>query len=119
MNWSVKGRYDTLGTGRGHECVIGVGDRAEVLGLSEAQVEDTLERLSRLIRSLLPYPADLGVVDLGGRSIVYVSVKKAPPYLSPIFTSSGEVFQRRKDHTIRLSKPEELSHVVWCVTIAL
>src|SRR5688572_6157400 len=61
--------------------LIGVAETpkgVEVEGFSEAEAADTVERLRHLVRSLVPTPIPVGVVEIDGRPVAYASVNPLP-----------------------------------------
>ena len=78
---------------KGGILLIGVGDRGEILGLSDGEVRNVINRLHRITASLLPCPTNIGVVEIDGKNIVYAAVDEAPVYY-PVTTSTGMLYQR-------------------------
>jgi len=79
---------------KGGILLIGVGDKGEILGLSDDEVRNVINRLQRIAASLLPWSMNVGVVEIDGKNIVYAIVDKAPAYYYPITTSTGMLYQR-------------------------
>lgn len=75
--------------------LIGVSDEGKILGLSDDEVEVTVDRLQKISSSLLPSPIQIGVIGMQGKNVVYALVDKAPIYYLPVMTSSGELYQRQ------------------------
>ena len=80
---------------RGGILIIGVGDKGEVIGVAEPEIGRTLERLTSIVKRLLPYPIQVGVVEVEGRSLVFAALPPAPPEIGPITTSRGQFFIRQ------------------------
>jgi len=80
---------------RGGVLIIGVGDGGEVIGVAEADVGSTMERLGTVASRLLPYPVQVGTVEIDGRSIVFAALRPAPPEVGPVTTSRGQYFARQ------------------------
>ena len=78
---------------KGGILLIGVGDRGEILGLSDDEVTNVVSRLQRITASLLPWPTNVGVVEIDGKNIVHAIIEKAPVYYA-ITTSTGTFYQR-------------------------
>jgi hypothetical protein len=74
--------------------LIGVSDDGGIVGISDDEVGVTLDRLQRVASSLLPWPIEVGVVDIRGKNVSYAVVDKAPRIFSPVLTSRGELYQR-------------------------
>jgi hypothetical protein len=87
--------------------LIGVDDKGEIVGIPQDHVKSTLDVLRTIAASVLSYPVESGVVDIHGKSIVYVVVTKAPGYLSPITTSRGEIYQRQQSNIVRVMKDRQ------------
>ena len=82
--------------------IIGVGDRGEIIGLPDEELTMHINRLSQVCKSLFSYPYDIGHVDIGGKALVYVKINKAPDYLSPITTSTGNIYIRKGDRNVEV-----------------
>lgn len=80
---------------KGGVLLIGVGDDGKPIGLADDDVAVTMKRLQRITERLLPYPVEIGKVDLAGRTVIYVALEAAPSELRPITTSRGKYFQRQ------------------------
>ncbi len=91
----------------GGTLVVGVDDSGSPVGLSNEDAVRTHARLRDLVSSMLPWETPVGIVDIGGRPVVYVEVLKAPPNLAPIATAEGEFFVR-KGRTYQKVDGEEL-----------
>lgn len=89
--------------------LIGVGDKGEVVSVSEDQVADVMAQLHRVAASLLPLPIDVGCVALKGRTVVYAAVGRAPRQFLPVLTSRGEYFVRRHAQTVAAPSPSEVA----------
>lgn len=78
---------------QGGVLIFGIGDKGEVLGLSDVQVYSTLGRLKRLANSLLP--ADLfqiATVEIDGKSLVYIAISEGSEAVKPFRAASGDMF---------------------------
>lgn len=66
--------------GDGGILLIGIGDDGEIVGLPPTGAGRQIERLRRIARSgaFIPYPIDVGVVDVRGRTVVYAITERAP-----------------------------------------
>lgn len=82
--------------------LIGIGDRGEIIGISDDDVGVAMERLHRVSSSLLPWPIEVGVVDVHGKNVVYAIVDKAPRYFYPVMTSRGELYQRESSKEVAI-----------------
>ncbi len=80
---------------KGGTLIIGVGDKGEVIGVPEPEIGRTLQRLTDIAKRLLPYPIQVGVVDIDGRSLVFAALPPAPTEVGPITTSRGQYFTRK------------------------
>ena len=77
--------------------IVGVSDKGEVVGMSEAEATSVINRLETVGASLLPYPVTAGRVVIDGHLLVYAIVDKAPGALRPILTSRGLAMLRSAD----------------------
>ncbi len=75
--------------------LIGVADNGEILGIPEDAVENTIDRLHKIGSSMLPFPTEIGRVEIEGKSVVYAVVSKSPNHLGPVLSSRGEVYERK------------------------
>jgi len=80
---------------RGGTLLVGVNDSGEPIGMPDAEAIRTQGRLREIASSFLASDASVGIVDIRGRSVVYLDVPKAPANLSPIATAEGEFYVRR------------------------
>lgn len=80
--------------------ILGVGDKGEVLGLSDNSAETAIDRLNHITSSLFPYSIDIGYVEISGKILVFAKVPAAPKEFAPITTSRGEYYQRCADSTV-------------------
>lgn len=85
---------------KGGVLILGVGDKGEVVGLSDNSVESTLDRLHHIASSLFPYSINIGYVEISGKNLVYARVPEAPKEFAPITTSSGKYYQRYAASTV-------------------
>jgi len=83
--------------------VIGVSEN-KISGLTDFEAEHASRHLDRIASSLLPTPATLGAIKVDNKNIVYAIIEKAPKYLTPILTSSGEFFIRKGEKVIQASQ---------------
>lgn len=83
--------------------LVGVSDKGEILGLSDDEVEVTVDRLQKISSSLLPSPIQVGAIGMQGKNVVYALVDKAPIYYFPVMTSSGELYQRQLTKVVPVS----------------
>lgn len=83
--------------------LFGIGDKGTLLGIAQDSLESSTSRLRRLTSAVLPFPAEIGVIEYEGRSFLYVRVPPAPDALRPLMTAQGEVYVRHADH-INISK---------------
>jgi predicted HTH transcriptional regulator len=79
---------------------LGINDRGEVVGLSDDDVGRAMESLQKVSASLLPWPIEIGTVDIEGKSVVYAVVDRAPRYYYPVMSSRGEVLHRQGAHNV-------------------
>ncbi|MCA1592736.1 MAG: ATP-binding protein [Acidobacteria bacterium] len=87
---------------KGGILLIGVDDKGEIVGISDDAVGNALDRLQKVVSSLLPFPIETGVVDVHGKNVVYAIVPEAPQYLLPVMTSRGESYQRELSRDVRV-----------------
>lgn len=83
--------------------LFGIGDNGEIIGLSDYRAEYALDRLKRISESLLPYPIQIGEIEINSKRIVYGIVEKAPSSHLPIMTSRGEIYKRQSTSVILTS----------------
>lgn len=91
---------------RGGILLIGVDDKGEIVGISELGAVNAHERLHEIASSLLPWPIEIGVIEISGKYVVYASVDKAPEQFFPVMTSRGELFQRGLSGETRARKDD-------------
>lgn len=74
--------------------LFGIGDRGEVLGLSEEDASQTMARLKKLAATLLPASTyQIGKAELDGRLVVYLAVEETPESTRPIRLATGDALQ--------------------------
>jgi ATP-dependent DNA helicase RecG len=83
--------------------IIGVDDKGCIVGLTEEEASQTEKRLSSICKSLFPYGVNIGIVVVDGKNLLYTKIEKAPNYLSPITTGTGEYFVRSGASITRMS----------------
>lgn len=88
--------------------LIGVGDKGEIVGLSEAEIGRNLDKLHNVCSSIFSWSVEIGVAEIQGKDIVYAVIDKAPEHLAPVMTSTGEIYIRRGEETTKLSNEDEL-----------
>jgi nucleoside 2-deoxyribosyltransferase len=79
---------------------VGVSDHGEVCGLTPAEAHRAMDRLRRVAASLIPIPADVGVLRVLDRVVAYAAVDPVPSHLRPVLTSEGRVFARKADMVV-------------------
>jgi len=94
---------------RGGVLLIGIGDRADIVGVPEHELAPTLRRLRRIVESLLPTGAEIGHREIAGRTVVYAAVPPVPSHVGPVLTATGELYQRHGEVTSRLPADQELA----------
>jgi hypothetical protein len=80
---------------------IGIGDKGEIIGLSDEELSITNDRIIKICNSIFNYPFSTNIVDFNGKKIVVVKIDKAPEYLSPISTGKGEIFIKKGESVIK------------------
>jgi hypothetical protein len=80
---------------QGGTLILGVNDKAEIIGLTEPEAQEALTRLRRVASSLLPMPVEIVETRLSGKIIVYADVDPAPEHLRPTVTATGQIYLRR------------------------
>ena len=85
---------------KGGVLILGVGDKGEVVGLSDDSVESAVNRLHHIASSLFPYSIDIGCVEISGKILVYAKVPEAPKEFVPITTSWEKYYQRHASATV-------------------
>jgi hypothetical protein len=93
--------------------LVGVGDDGRILGLTEEELEHTVDRIAKVASSLLPMPVNVAAIEVDGRSVVYASVERAPSHLLPVLTSSGQVFKRQGDWNLAVDFGTSGTCVAW------
>lgn len=93
---------------RGGILIIGVNDSGEIIGLPDNEALMAAAKL-RLVHSSLftQPPARVGATRVDGKTIACVVVDKAPPHLSPVTTSTGEVYIRRGASIVKADEVDE------------
>ncbi|MEP6936039.1 MAG: ATP-binding protein, partial [Nitrospirota bacterium] len=92
---------------RGGTLIVGVNDAGEPVGMSDDEAIRTQGRLREIATPFMSSEVSVGIVDVRGRSVVYLDVPKAPPNLSPLATAEGE-FYVRHGATDQRAKAENL-----------
>jgi nucleoside 2-deoxyribosyltransferase len=77
--------------------LFGVSDKGTVVGIPEARLRSDIDRLKRVTQTLLGYPVDLRAIEHRGKSLINLSVDKAPDSLRPVMTAQGEIYTRHAD----------------------
>ena len=80
--------------------LIGIGDKGDILGLSEEEADYAIERLNKVSASILPIPAEIGEVLLKGKIIVYATINKVSKDYFPVMTAVGKIMSRNMSHDI-------------------
>jgi hypothetical protein len=83
--------------------LIGVNEKAEIIGLTEADGRRALSTLRKVAGTLLPSATDVDDILIAGKILVYALVDPAPSSVRPILTATGEAYQRRGSSSIQLS----------------
>lgn len=86
--------------------LVGVKDTGEIIGLSGDELENTIRRLNNISSSLLPYPTNIGQIEVLSKNLVYALVEKTPTQYGPIMSATGTLYGR---HYINIfeEQPEE------------
>lgn len=84
---------------QGGTLIVGVDGEGTPIGLSDEEAVHAHKRLRELASAVLPSETVSGIVDLGGRTVVYLDVAKAAPNVAPFATAEGEFFVRRGSKT--------------------
>jgi nucleoside 2-deoxyribosyltransferase len=85
----------------GGHLFIGVGDNGQIIGLSDSEANIVKDRLTHICSSLSAFPFDIKIVATKGLQIVHAQIFKAPDFLRPVSTSTGEIYIRKNDLTIK------------------
>jgi hypothetical protein len=91
--------------------IVGVDDQGQVLGLPDAEVERTVERLERISTSLCQWSTRVGTADLKGKKVVFLVLTPAPSHLAPVMTSAGDIYAREGTRDVRLTESQSLDLV--------
>lgn len=83
--------------------LVGIGDKGQILGMSDEEALATRYRLNKICSSIFTYPFDVDIAKAQGRNIVYAHIDKAPEHFQPITTGSGELFIRKGDGNIKVT----------------
>jgi len=90
---------------------IGIGDKGEIIGLSDEEALVTLTRLNNICSSILPYPFEVDKISIKGRKIVYVEIEKAPLAVEYLSTGNGEFYIRKGPKNIKVKTETKLFSV--------
>jgi hypothetical protein len=90
---------------------VGIGDKGEILGLSDQECLQMRHRLNNICNSLFSFPFQVGIVSLSGRNIVYAHIEKAPNHLSPISIGDGKIFIRKGGSNIKVRQKTKMFSV--------
>jgi hypothetical protein len=89
--------------------LIGICDNGEIVGLSQDEADNAVNRLQKIAASLFPWGIDeVGSVTIGGKKIVYAIIEQAPDYYSPVMTSSGDIYKRESNRIVYVPSDERL-----------
>lgn len=88
--------------------IVGVSPNGDAHGLPMREAELTAERLRKVSSLVCDWSTRVGILETGGRKLVYLQIERAPTHLSPAMTSSGEVYQRRGTNTVLVSDKDRL-----------
>jgi hypothetical protein len=83
--------------------LVGVGDKGQILGISDEETRTAVYRLEKICNSIFSYPVKVDSQKIGGRNVVFASVDKAPDHLGPITTGTGELYLRKGDGNVRVT----------------
>ena len=84
--------------------IIGVDDNGEITGLSDSEALLAAGRLSEVHSSLFTQPTRVGARQIDGKAVACIIVDKAPPHLTPVTTSTGEIYLRLNARIVKLSE---------------
>lgn len=88
---------------RGGYLFIGIGDKGEILGMSDEEALANRYRLNNICKSLFSHNFLVDIIKLNGRTIVFAEIEKAPDHLSPISIGTGETYIRQEDRNIKVT----------------
>jgi hypothetical protein len=93
--------------------VIGVGDRGELLGLSQEEAEATQQRLNKLASSLFPSALyRTGKVEAGDKTLVFAVIEEAPASDRPIRLSTGDALMIKGASIVKFELAERMVNAV-------
>lgn len=95
---------------KGGSIFFGVGDKGEIIGLTENEISIFIERLSRITSSILPIPATIEKFEIDNKNIAICQIPPLPEHLKPIRTASGEAYRRVGEATIK-ADDEKNKHI--------
>lgn len=103
---SIARHLAAFANSRGGILIIGVGDRGELLGLSQDEAKAAHERLTRLATSLLPSTIfRTGMEEINSKILVYAVIEEAPAAVRPIRLSTGAWLMEKNGKIIELTPP--------------
>ena len=79
---------------RGGILLVGVSEPGKIVGLSDQEAKITLDRLTRVAKTLGLMECRTGISRINSAAIVYITVGLAPAHLRPIATAEGKAFAR-------------------------
>ena len=88
---------------KGGVLILGVSDGGEIVGLPEAEIDESVGRLHKLVTSLFEKPVELRVVNLEGKHVIVVKIDGSIATPNPITTSTGDLYVRQGVQNINLS----------------
>jgi hypothetical protein len=86
--------FSAFSNSQGGILLVGVSEAGEATGVPPEEVLPTLERLSAVANSMLPTPADIGVVEVAGKKVIYAIIERSPSEYGAVLSSSGLAYQR-------------------------
>lgn len=88
---------------KGGVLLLGISDTGEIVGVSEAKIDETVDRLHKLVTSIFEQPVDISVVNLAGKYVLAVHVESSLASENPITTSKGDLYIRQGAQNINLN----------------
>lgn len=91
-----------LGNSGGGTLFIGIGSLGEVHGISQREADEVLFLLKFYVNLALRTTAEVGLAEVDGKRVAFARIAPAPQHLRPIKTSSGAIYVREGNATIRV-----------------
>lgn len=104
----LSGTIAAFANTKGGTVFIGIDDREGIVGVPQEHVKPQLEKLSSIASALTINVSGLGVENVDGKNVLWVSVLPVPSQNSPVMTSRGELLMRQGTSNVKAEMSEEM-----------